>query len=75
MEHKSIAEIFDSLTVISNDYEMLSDTKPFTRERCISAAIGGLISLCKAQQELIEQQEKRIARLESSPVQMGYGSL
>lgn len=48
-------EMFQKLQEISDDYEMMSNTLPGTAERCISAAIGGLIGICKQQDKLIKE--------------------
>jgi len=65
MEQKSIAEAFQDIATLLKDSEGMA----------IGKVVGKLIDVTIWQQELIEQQEKRIARLESSPGQMSYGSL
>ena len=64
MENKSIAERFEEIE------KKILDTGLFDA-RTIVLAGRQLIEICKQQQELIEQQEKRIEALESYHVTYG----
>lgn len=58
-------EIFDKLAEISSDYDSWDDTQ---KHKPLSAAIGGLIDICRLQELRIQQLEKYINGVEGEGI-------